>query len=307
MTSKAVLECPGCAKSLPFSSSFLSSNDLKISQCPICELGFLDRMPDPDESRVLYERLGESYFLDPGKLQSDHLGSRYDPEMKLLSGLFPLNGRSLDIGCATGAFLKRLRAVGQDGEGIEIASASVEWGRKNHDLRMTSGDFFSSDLPSGSFQLLTAWATLEHLEHPIRFLEKCRNILAPGGYLAVSVPNVESLSHKLLSGKFRMVHPCHVLYFHGKSLENMLFRCGFETLKRETVRFNPLVFFRDLLRLRDDETQAALQTTGQTYRLKRSSVFRPLRLLHRLVLRVLEPMNLGEDLLVLARLRRDAC
>ncbi len=260
-------------------------------------------MLDAEEYRVWYERLGVEYFLDPVKLRADHWKNRYDPEIKLVSSLLPLRGRSLDIGCATGAFLVRLRETGQEGEGIELAAAPVEWARKTFGFSVKAGDFFSADFEKGAYKLVTAWGTLEHLDNPSRFLGKCREILVPGGYIACSVPNVRSLAHRLLGSRFRMVHPCHILYFHGESLERILARNGFEIVKKKIVRFNPLPLVRDLSGMRDEETPDALQTVGQIYRVKNSRLLRPLRLLHKLALRLIEPLGLGDDLLVLARMK----
>jgi 2-polyprenyl-3-methyl-5-hydroxy-6-metoxy-1,4-benzoquinol methylase len=303
MSHVSVLNCPGCGHLPPFATSFLSSDKLHISKCNFCELGFLDPMLDSEGYRVWYERLGKEYFLDPVKLQADHWKKRYDPEIRLISGLFPLKGRSLDIGCATGAFLMRLRELGQEGEGIELASAPVEWARERYGLDVGAGDFFSRAFPQSAYTLLTAWGTLEHLDNPARFLERCREILIPKGHLAFSVPNVQSLSHRFLGSRFRMVHPCHILYFHGKSFEKILARSGFEIIKKTIVRFNPLVMIRDFWGLRDEGTSEALKTVGQIYKVKNSSIFKPLRLFHRLALRVLEPLGLGDELLVLARVK----
>lgn len=261
-------------------------------------------MPCAQELAALYGKLGESYFLDPVKLAADFWERRYDPELKLLSDLLPLRGRSLDIGCATGAFLKRLRDEGHEGEGIEMASASVEWARKHHGFRVTCGDVLSMAFPDHSFNLLTAWATLEHLEEPIPFLQKCRRMLVPEGWLALSIPHVGSLSHRLLGAACRMVHPCHLLYFHGRSLERLLHRSGFEIVRKMTTRFNPYVFIRDFFGLRDDETRQAVQAAGRIHTLKRSSGFAPLRAMYRILLKVLESRNLAEEQLVLARSRQ---
>ncbi|MXP63802.1 class I SAM-dependent methyltransferase [Roseomonas sp. M0104] len=55
------------------------------------------------------------------------------------------------------------------------------------------GDFPEVDMealpyPDASFDLLIHSDTLEHVPHPIRGLEECRRVLAPGGRLCFTVP-----------------------------------------------------------------------------------------------------------------------
>jgi SAM-dependent methyltransferase len=56
-----------------------------------------------------YDQLGTPFYLSPDKLQSDYNPVRFSREIRLFRRFVP-QGRILDVGCSTGAFLFHLQA-----------------------------------------------------------------------------------------------------------------------------------------------------------------------------------------------------
>src|SRR5439155_426394 len=74
---------------------------------------------------------------------------------------FGARGRLLDVGAATGAFLREARAAGLDAVGIEPSEAAARVARAAWlDVRATTIE--AAELPAGRFDVVTAFDVLEH-------------------------------------------------------------------------------------------------------------------------------------------------
>ncbi len=113
----------------------------------------------------------------------------------------------LDLGCAEGAVAAELKANGNRVTGVDLLPAASN----SHAFE----DYFSADLEEGiqpviealqgrRFDRVLLLDVLEHLRHPEKLLQQCREVLAPQGELIISVPNVAHLSVRLmlLLGRF---------------------------------------------------------------------------------------------------------
>lgn len=95
--------------------------------------------------------------------------------------------RALDVGCGTGALTRRLRRIVPEVTGIDRDQRSIEHARSHpgaRDVRYVLGDFRAAPFERGSFDLITAVASLHHMDAAAA-LERMRDLLRPGGVLAV--------------------------------------------------------------------------------------------------------------------------
>lgn len=105
--------------------------------------------------------------------------------------------RMLDIGCGTGAttaFVKSLRPVTW-AAGSEFVPEEAEKARAICDL-VSVGNVetwaFENEIAPGSLDLILCLDVLEHLVDPWRVVKRLSPLLAPGGRLIVSVPNIRN-------------------------------------------------------------------------------------------------------------------
>ncbi len=101
----------------------------------------------------------------------------------------------LDIGCGAGAFAATLRAAraGRALEiwGVELAAEAAARAGGVCD-RVLVGDAVERlrELPAGRFDCVVMNDVLEHLADPGALLREAHRVLAPGGALVASLPNV---------------------------------------------------------------------------------------------------------------------
>ena len=152
-------------------------------------------------------------------------------------------GSVLDLAAGTGAFSARLRH-----KGFTQLSA-VELDTKHFGLAGVTP--VSADLNSAfsmafdrRFDLITAIEIIEHLDSPRHFLREIWNLLTPGGYLALSTPNIAHWAGRLrfaASGELRYFrerdyhHQRHISPIADGHMRLMLKEIGFDLVERTTA------------------------------------------------------------------------
>lgn len=160
-------------------------------------------------------------------------------------------GALLDIGCAAGLFLDVARGRGWSVDGVEISEHAAAVARERRHVPVRVGDVMDLDLPCGAYDVVTMLDVLEHLADPGAMLDRVHDLLAPGGALALVLPNDRNLTTMIamalhrasfgaLSYPASRVHQIyHVTYFTPGSISRLLADHGFEVVAvrpDETVR-----------------------------------------------------------------------
>jgi len=111
---------------------------------------------------------------------------------------FQPNGRLLEVGCGTGAFLRELIQSGNwEVVGIEPSQSAALYSQKTLNTPVYNARFEDVDLEPGTFDAVVMWCVLEHLTDPVQDLHRAHSLLKDGGWLFFSMPNYESLDAKL--------------------------------------------------------------------------------------------------------------
>jgi SAM-dependent methyltransferase len=171
-----------------------------------------------------YELANEAAFL---RLQELALADAGFPELEAAlkrgAGGPP---KVLDIGCATGALLAKLRDRGWDCVGVEISPAA-DYARGERNLDVRSRPLEENHLSGGSFDLVLASHLIEHLNNPALFVAEVHRILAPGGCCMVTTPNIAGFQARLFRGHWRSAIFDHLYLFSIKTLSALLRQSGF--------------------------------------------------------------------------------
>jgi hypothetical protein len=83
------------------------------------------------------------------------------------------------------------------------------------------------------FSCITMWQTLEHMRDPRGTVEAAVQMLEPGGYFFVAVPDAEGWQAKVFgAGWFHLDVPRHLFHFGERALTRMLQACGLDVLQK---------------------------------------------------------------------------
>ena len=129
-------------------------------------------------------------------------------------------GRLLDVGCASGLFLRCAADAGWQITGVEPSKTLCNEARKVLAGRgeLICATLQESGLPMSSFDAVALWDVLVHVRDPIQFMSACGSLLKPGGKLFVNVPDLDSLQARVLGDRWPLLLPEHLNYFNRKSL-----------------------------------------------------------------------------------------
>lgn len=141
----------------------------------------------------------------------------------------------LDFGAGKGLFLNLAKHHGLDVKGVETSAPRAEYARNYFGLTINSSYYSKGKIFGQSFEAITIFHVLEHLEKPFELLHHLvEENLAAEGLLIIEVPNFESWQSKW-AGKYwlHLDVPRHLSHFSPKTLENHLKEIGFSTPKKE--------------------------------------------------------------------------
>ena len=172
---------------------------------------------------------------------------RQEAEKVRLLERYLRGGSLLDVGCGDGKFLWGLDASRWRRTGVEPSRRVVQLVRERiPDIDFVIGDLYSSRLQPGSFDVITFWHVLEHLPHPRRVLRRVRELLRPGGWLIVSLPNLSSLQARVFRRHWYAFDdvPRHLFHYSPGSLSLLQDQEGFEV--RDRLCFSRIIGFHCL-------------------------------------------------------------
>lgn len=98
--------------------------------------------------------------------------------------------RILDVACGAGYGSAALKEAGASHViGIDLSVESCQFAASRYRVDARVGNAEKLPLANGTIDLFVSFETIEHLAHPLRFLDECQRVLAPGGRAIISTPN----------------------------------------------------------------------------------------------------------------------
>lgn len=148
-------------------------------------------------------------------------------------------GRLLDVGSGTGDFVEHAAQAGWSAHGVEPSRLASERARARG-LDVFRGTLAEAALAhtGPGYDAITMLNVLEHVPDPIEYVRQCRGLLAPGGALAIVVPNdftlVQDAARAAIGTEKRwwIAAPDHINYFDFASLERLFVGEGFAVHER---------------------------------------------------------------------------
>jgi|GEM_PF-2719275 len=214
--------CPWCQKN-DLEEVAKRTDGVAILRCKNCQVMFVQKIPFS-----LKDLYGKDYFEKEFQENTKPIGYfGYQKaifqnllwQTTLVSLVATSPGKILDIGCATGEFLETMQRLGWQTFGFEISQWATEICRKKN-LKIYQGEFENNQLPSASFNAISAWEFLEHVLDLKKNLKEIKRLLKPGGIFFFSTPNSQPENKENWLGLKTSFE--HIFYLDKKSTERML-------------------------------------------------------------------------------------
>lgn len=97
----------------------------------------------------------------------------------------------LDVGSGTGYFASRMKELGYQSSAVEPDEGARNYSRDKFGLQVEAPEwiFTQHDM---QFGYITLWHVLEHIYEPEKYFKRFSELLLPGGYLIIALPNHNS-------------------------------------------------------------------------------------------------------------------
>ena len=193
-----------------------------------------------------YENSGNDFYFERIDVE---VTSHFDSYLQhcreyCQTGSAPL--RILDIGCGNGSLLTRAKKQGFICEGIETNEPLADAVHRKLDCPVHTKLLSQCNFPTGTFDVITMYDLIEHLQDPIDDVRRVHSWLKPGGVLFVLTPNDDALLRRVARLAFRfsfhvvqrpmqtLYYPHHLSYFTARSLSSLFEGAGFDIIHMET-------------------------------------------------------------------------
>jgi len=203
-------------------------------RCRSCGLESLDPLPTVEELAAHYDASYDDGAYAAFAAAADVRDAIASHRLELIRPLAPA-GPWLDVGASTGAFVGAAVAAGLDAEGVEMSDVAAAAARRRGLTVHTSA--VEAFAPTRRYAVVTAFDVVEHLLDPLPLLARVRGWLAPGGILALAVPDAASWVARLLGRQwFYYVGPFHVHYFTPATIRRALADSGYPDVAVRPLR-----------------------------------------------------------------------
>jgi 2-polyprenyl-3-methyl-5-hydroxy-6-metoxy-1,4-benzoquinol methylase len=177
------------------------------------------------------------YSNDEVRAEMRQRHERYLPVIAQLRGR---TGALLDVGCGIGNFLVAARDAGWKVAGLEVSEKAAAIAR-SRGFDVETGRLEESRWPSGTFDAVTLWDVVQHLEAPAVAMRIVHEKLKPGGVVFFETPDedfwarsVARAIYAISQGRIDLLRyfyiPGHKSYFTATTLGRLLEQAGFRTM-----------------------------------------------------------------------------
>jgi SAM-dependent methyltransferase len=146
----------------------------------------------------------------------DLLGRRHEP------------GRLLDVGCGHGLLLDEARRAGWKPVGLELSTHAAAYARDHLGAEVHEVAFEDFDPGSACFEAILIVDVFEHLADPLAALDRCVDLLVPGGLLCLVTPDPSSPTARIAGRRWWGYVPAHACLIPGRTLRELLSARGLE-------------------------------------------------------------------------------
>ena len=235
MESKTVqTECPVCGPSE--TAAVGECHDLPVVRCVTCDLLFVGECRDIAETEEFFRTDHVECEEETQKFYVNFRKDSLKREARIIRRLKPDGGRILDVGTASGYFLKSFAQRDKwDAVGVEPSAVSTKFAREQFGLQVHEGYLSAQQFAANSFDVVTSLDAFNCHRTPNEDLCEIFRLLKPDGVFGIEIPGQ---GYRMLTGSgplCRLFFGCALrlnagvnFYFYTtRSLVTMAERAGF--------------------------------------------------------------------------------
>lgn len=212
---------------------FVKSNFDKYYICSTCKTSQLYHLPSAEELATLYNRFhlnvieGGSYDWIEERMKAD-----FPVKINLIKKIigkptFDL----LDVGCGKGYFIKECINRHIDAIGIDVSASGIDYANNKLKVNAYQTDiskFAEQKENQNKYDVVTLWATIEHLPNPREVFSSIFKCLKPGGLFFLDTGLGNDRWEKYLCGYSQWYDaPQHLFVYSIQGLKFLLEKNGF--------------------------------------------------------------------------------
>lgn len=229
------VDCPICG--IDDQSPYATCDGYQIVRCDNCSLLFVNPRRRPE---AVADYFREEYIADEEYAEVQMISYREDSlkrEAARIRRHLPQGGRLLDLGAASGAFMREFTGhANWQVEGVEPSKFAVEYARNRLGLTIHQGYLGEQKFPGESFDVVTSLDAFMLHPQPREDMAELGRIVKLGGLLAIEIPGLTFRLIKnsgplcrVMYGVPVKLNPGDHLYFYSRKTLGMLAaQFGFE-------------------------------------------------------------------------------
>lgn len=240
-------KCPWCGSEnaqlhIELKDLFLTQEPFKILECKDCGLLYTTPRPNKDEIGKYYK--SDEYYSHQEnkegfipkvyeKVKSINLKNKYTIATEKTR-----KGKILDIGCGVGDFLHTMEQHGWEGTGVEPSEEAKAIAKNRIKAQLLSSEE-QENLIDGSFDVITMWHVLEHVDALRWQIQQLYRLCKPGGRIIIALPNYMSYDGQYYKAAWAAYDvPRHLNHFNEETIIKIFEESHLKHIKTEKLHWD---------------------------------------------------------------------
>ena len=240
-------KCPWCGSEnaqphIELKDLFLTQEPFMILECKDCGLLYTTPRPNKDEIGKYYQ--SDKYYSHQEnkegfipkvyeKVKSINLKNKYKIATEKTT-----RGKILDIGCGVGDFLHTMEQQGWECTGVEPSEDAKAIAKKRIKAQLLPSEE-QENLSDGSFDVITMWHVLEHVDALRWQIQQLYRLCKPGGRIIIALPNYKSYDGQYYKAAWAAYDvPRHLNHFNEETIVKIFEESHLKHIKTEKLRWD---------------------------------------------------------------------
>ncbi|MVM39858.1 methyltransferase domain-containing protein [Spirosoma sp. HMF3257] len=244
---ETITECPVCGANQfkPFlvcQDYLVSQQKFAIQACATCSFRLTNPRPDANSIGSYYK--SEDYVSHNDE-SSGLINTAYRivrnytlrSKIKLINKLNGGQGRILDVGCGTGAFLESCQSAGWQVLGMEPDADARTIAQKK--LQTEIKPNLNALTGIQPVDIITLWHVLEHIPNLNEVIPQLYQLVNDSGTLLIAVPNSDSKDAQYFKEYWAAYDvPRHLHHFTPSTIKSLFLKHGFTLVDQKPMVFD---------------------------------------------------------------------